>query len=299
MRPDGRLRHSYRDGKVQPQSFLEDYSFVLAGLLELHRATGEERWLRDARALAGGMVTEFWDEQAGTFFSTPHQHEALLARVSNAEDNATPSGQSMAALALVQLARRTGDADARARAQRLLNTYTATMKRYPAAMPNMLLAAQEYFTPGGDVRRQASGVSPAEGARSAAKVRVTLASAPSSVRAGQVFEVAVRLAIAAGWHVNAAKPNDPALIATRVEPAAGPFQQVAVTYPPSETVRLGFSAEPLAVYTGTPVIRLRLKALTGAERARVLRLRVRYQACSDTVCDLPAEVLVTARLGGR
>jgi hypothetical protein len=72
---------------------------------------------------------------------------------------------------------------------------------------------------------------------------------------------------------------------------------VAIRYPPAEAVRLGFSAEPLAVYTGAPVIHLRLQALPGAETARVLRLRVRYQACSDKVCALPAAVLVSAPLG--
>ncbi len=279
---DGRLRHSYRNGKTQPQAFLEDYSFLVAGLLELHEATGNIRWLREAQALARVMVADFWDEKAGTFFSTPHTHETLLARPASAEDDATPSGQSMAALALVRLAQATGDVDLRAKARRILETYAAPMKAYPAALPNMLLAAHRYFTP------------VEKAAQKAERVRVTLEDAPLSARPGEAFEATVRFVIPPGWHINAEKPADPALIATTVELAAGPFMLVSAGYPPAKTVRLGFSDTPLRVYEGETRVRLKLKALPGAT-IKALRLRARYQACSDKVCERPVEALLTAK----
>jgi hypothetical protein len=120
MRREGKLLHSYRAGKTQPQSFLEDYAFVCAGLLELHGATGEERWLAEARTLCGEMISRFWDEKAGRIYATPHDHEALLVRLGSAEDGPTPSGPSAAALALLRVARLTGDVAPRQVARRLL-----------------------------------------------------------------------------------------------------------------------------------------------------------------------------------
>ncbi|MBI3910980.1 MAG: thioredoxin domain-containing protein, partial [Armatimonadetes bacterium] len=286
MHKDGKLLHSYHRGRTQPQAFLEDYSFLIVGLLALHRATGEERWLKEAQALAKRMVVDFWDEKNGTFFSTPHHHEVLLARPQSAEDGATPSGQSMAALALVRLSRLTGDPDLRAKARRLLDAHASSMKRYPAAMPMMLLAAHDYFAPDDVLSTAAEKGEP---------VQVSLTGAPAAVRPGQTFVVTVRLAIQPGWHVNA-RTADRALVATRVEPTAGPFRLESATYPGARQVRLGFAPKPLAVYEGDVAIRLRLKALPGAERARTLRLRLRYQACSDQVCARPVERLLTMPL---
>ncbi len=286
MRRDGRLVHSYRQGRTEPQVFLEDYSDLIVGLLDLRDATSVPRWLSEARSLAKAMVADFWDERDGTFFTTPNHHEeVLLARMKSGEDNATPSGASMAALALVRLSRLTDDADFRAKARRVLETHAGAMKQYPQAMPQMLLAAETLFTP--------ASASPAV-ARNIGPVTVTLVGVPPAVRAGQTFEVGVRFAIQPGWHINAVKPANAALIAMRVEPAAGPFRLVSATYPAAQTVRLGFGSEPLQVYTGDTTIRLRLQVLPGAEPASALRLRVRYQACSDKVCQLPVETLLAA-----
>jgi len=286
MRKDGKLVHSYRKGRTQPQAFLEDYSFVTVGLLELHRATGEARWLKEAEALARGMVTDFWDTKTGTFYSTPRGHETLLARPSSPDDNATPSGQSMAVLALVRLSRRTGDAGLRATAQQALDHTATSMKRFPAAMPGMLLATHTYFTPDdGDA-------APGKAAGPVAAV----ASGPASVRVGQEFEATVRLTIQPGWHINAQKPSDPSLVPTQVEAAGGPFKVVSAAYPPAQQLKLGISPQPMAVYTGKPEIRLKLKPLPGAEKAAELRLRLRYQACDDQVCQRPVETVLTVPL---
>jgi hypothetical protein len=289
MRKGGKLLHSYRKGKTQPYSFLEDYSFLIVGLLELHRATGEERWLKESEALARGMIAGFWDEEGGTFFTTPHHQEVLLARLKSAEDGATPSGQSMAVLALVRLSRITGDREFRAKAQRVLNTYAAMMKRFPAAMPNMLLAAHAYFTP------ESAAPAVATKSRKQQRVTATLVGVPKGpIRPGQTFDVTVRLAIQPGWHINAAKPTESWLIGTKIEPVEGPFQLVSAIYPKAMRLHAGFVSKPLAIYTGTSEVRLRLKALAGAGKARALRLRARYQACDDKMCEPPVETLLTA-----
>jgi uncharacterized protein YyaL (SSP411 family) len=281
MERDGKLRHSYRQGRTQPQAFLEDYSFLTVGLLDLYEATREPRRLQAAKTLAQAMVAQFWDEHRGAFFNTPREHELLLARLQSAEDDAVPSGASMAALALVQLSRLTGDASFGATARRLLESHAGTMKQYPQAMPQMLLAADALFS--------APAAGPA--AHAERPVRLAVARAPGAVRPGQAFEVALRLEIAPGWHVNAHRPTDPALIPTRVELAPGSaFRLLAIDYPAAHTVRLRFSDRPLAVYEGQSTLHLRLKA---PERPRTgaagLSLRLHYQPCDDYRCLLPAE----------
>jgi uncharacterized protein len=285
-RVDGRLRHTYHAGRTQPQAFLEDYSFLAVGLLDLYRATGQDRWLKEAHGLARAMVTQFWDEQAGTLYSTPQAHEPLLARPCSAEDGATPSGQSMAALALVRLARLTGDAGLRSKAQRLLSVQATPMKRYPAAMPTMLLATRLYFT-----ADEGESPSPAGGRR----VATELLGVPARVRPGEVIPLRLRLIIEPGWHVNAHLPAA-GLIGTEVTAPPGPFVVTRVVYPRPETVRLGFSQEPLPVLRGTVAIQVWLKASAGAARANAVRLRLRYQACSNTVCEQPVRATVIAPL---
>jgi len=283
-----RLVHSYRAGRTQPQAFLEDYSYMIAGLLELHRVSGDERWLEEARSLGTVMVADFWDEASGRFYSTPHHHEVLVARATGAEDGATPSGQSMAAYALVRLGQATGDPAIRDRGVRVLNTYSVEMKRYPDSVPNMLLAAAAHFDPTAGAPSQATAEKP---------VTVTLEAAPKSARPGDEVTLNVRLAIRAGWHVGAAGAES--VTPTTIELAGGPFQIVSRTFPAAKPLKVAFSAKPQQVFEGATVVAVKLKALPGAEKATEIRLRVRYQACNDQICDRPTEVVLSARLAER
>ena len=95
---EGRLLRSYRDGRAKHTGFLEDYADVAHGLLELHVATGELRWLEEANRLARLAVELFGDEEHGGFFRTPEHGERLIARQKAFDDNPTPSGNSMLAL---------------------------------------------------------------------------------------------------------------------------------------------------------------------------------------------------------
>lgn len=76
----------------------------------------------------------------------------------------------------------------------------------------------------------------------------------------------------------------------------GAFTLVEAAYPPAETVRLGFTPTPLRVYTGKPVVRLKLKAPPGTAQTRRVRLGIRYQACNDRVCQRAVETIVEGQL---
>jgi uncharacterized protein YyaL (SSP411 family) len=105
---DGRLLRTWKDGRAKLNAYLEDYAYLIDALLALYEATFEQRWLDEAARLAGGMIDLFWDEAKGVFYDTGRDHERLVVRPRDIFDNATPSGGSAAALALLRLAALTG-----------------------------------------------------------------------------------------------------------------------------------------------------------------------------------------------
>ena len=106
---DGRLHRTFRAGEAKGTGYLEDYADVAHGLLELHVATGDLRWLREANRLARLAVELFGDDERGGFFLSPADGEELVARKKDLEDHPTPSGNSMLAYVLLRLSRIYGD----------------------------------------------------------------------------------------------------------------------------------------------------------------------------------------------
>jgi len=100
---DGRLFHTWTAGRAKHNGFLEDYSFLIEGLLELYQTTFERRWYRAARELAEIMLARF-PSPGGGFFDTGDDHETLIVRPRSRQDNATPSGDALAAAVLLKLA---------------------------------------------------------------------------------------------------------------------------------------------------------------------------------------------------
>jgi hypothetical protein len=142
MRVDGRLRRSFKDGQARLRGYLEDYAFVIAGLLDLFETTGEPRWLREAMALDEVLEGSFEDPERGGFFLIGEGHEPLLAREKPASDGAEPSGNSVHALNLLRLYELTTDDGYRRRAERTLTAFSPSLSASPSALPEMLLAVE-------------------------------------------------------------------------------------------------------------------------------------------------------------
>ena len=106
---DGRLRRSRREGRTSGPGYLDDYANVAHGLIELHVATGELRWLEEANRLARLAVELFADDEHGGFFLSPVDGERLVARTKDLDDHPLPSGNAMLAHVLLRLARIYGD----------------------------------------------------------------------------------------------------------------------------------------------------------------------------------------------
>jgi uncharacterized protein YyaL (SSP411 family) len=140
LRPDGRLKHSWRAGKTTQEVFLEDYAALILGLLELYQTDFNDAWFKSARELADEMIDLFSDP-AGGFFDTSKDEKSLLLRPKDVQDNATPSGNALACEALLKLAAFTDEGRYRDLAEKALGLVVGMAVRYPTAFGRWLSAA--------------------------------------------------------------------------------------------------------------------------------------------------------------
>jgi uncharacterized protein YyaL (SSP411 family) len=144
--PDGRLARSWKDGRRSGVGVLEDHACLAEGLLALYEATFDERWFTEAHRLASEILARFRDP-AGGFFDTADDHDPLVARPRDIQDNAVPSGGSMAATVLLRLAALTGDGSLRDAAEEAIRGVTAGLADHPSAFAQWLVATDFALAP--------------------------------------------------------------------------------------------------------------------------------------------------------
>lgn len=147
FREDGRLLARYRDGQAAFPGYLEDYAFLLWGIVELFETVQNPELLLKATALAGEMKRLFEDVDNGGFFYYGLDNEQLIVRPKEIYDGAIPSGNSLAAYALLRLARITGDNEWESTVESMLTAFAAQVQGYPQAHTFFLMAVDEYYTP--------------------------------------------------------------------------------------------------------------------------------------------------------
>ncbi|MGH7357389.1 MAG: thioredoxin domain-containing protein, partial [Candidatus Rokuibacteriota bacterium] len=148
---DGRLLRTWKDGRAKLLGYLEDHAMVVDGLLALHEASLEPRWLDAARRLTAAMLDLFWDPQAEGFFDTGRDHETLVVRPRGLFDSAVPCGSSVAADVLLRLAVLTGSADLERRAGETIRSVAPLMSRYPSGFGRFLAALDFHLGPAVEV----------------------------------------------------------------------------------------------------------------------------------------------------
>ncbi len=136
----GRLYRSHKGGRSKLNAYLEDYANLLDGWLELYQTTFEERYFAEARRLAELALARFRSADGG-FFDTSDDHESLIVRPRNLQDNVTPSGNAMMAKQLLRLAAYTGDARYDEAGREVLRKLSDAMRQYPQAFAESLNAA--------------------------------------------------------------------------------------------------------------------------------------------------------------
>jgi uncharacterized protein YyaL (SSP411 family) len=143
---DGRLKRSWKDGRAQHAGTLEDHTHLADGLLALYETTFEERWFVAARELMD-LVLEHFAAPDGGFYDTADDAETLIARPRSLEDNALPSGNSMAAIVLLRLAAWTGEARYRQAAEQAVAPMSSVAARIPTGFAQWLTAYQLALAP--------------------------------------------------------------------------------------------------------------------------------------------------------
>jgi uncharacterized protein YyaL (SSP411 family) len=134
----GRLLHRYRDNEAKILAFLDDYAFMIWGLLELYETTLEPEYLQKAVELNAELLTHFWDDVGGGFFFTADDAEDLLVRKKDAYDGAIPSGNSVAMLNLLRLARITAESDLESKAAQIGQAFSGDVLSAPPGFTLMI-----------------------------------------------------------------------------------------------------------------------------------------------------------------
>jgi len=147
MRADGLLLRSFKDGKAKLNAYLEDYADFANSLVTLYERTGQRRWLDEALSIVNLMIEEFWDDNEGGFFFTGKSHESLIVRNKDFLDNATPSGNSVAATVLLRLSALTGNEAYRRKAVTIFRLLASQIRRYPSAFGRLLCALDFHLSP--------------------------------------------------------------------------------------------------------------------------------------------------------
>ncbi|XP_014847024.1 PREDICTED: spermatogenesis-associated protein 20 isoform X2 [Poecilia mexicana] len=147
------LRSCYRGDQMEVQQisppicgFLDDYAFVVCGLLDLYEATFQTEWLRWAEELQARQDALFWDNQGGGYFCSEPSDAAVLLRLKEDQDGAEPSANSVSASNLLRLSHYTGRQEWLQKSQQLLAAFSDRLTSIPIALPEMVraLMAQHY-----------------------------------------------------------------------------------------------------------------------------------------------------------
>jgi uncharacterized protein YyaL (SSP411 family) len=136
----GRLYKRYRAGEASLAGVLDDYAYTVAALIDLYEAAFDERYLAAAVELDEAMRSHFWDERRGGLFLAPDDGEALIVRSKECYDGALPSGNSVAAMNFLRLARLTGAEELSERADAIFGAFGGDVTRAPSSTTELMLA---------------------------------------------------------------------------------------------------------------------------------------------------------------
>jgi uncharacterized protein YyaL (SSP411 family) len=146
MSPAGRLLRTWKDGTAHLNAYLEDYAYLINGLLSLHSATFGHRWLHEAKTLTDRMLDLFWDEASQALYDVGDDHETLIVRPRDTFDNGVPSGNSSATEALFRMGTLTGEARYMDMAVGLMESMAPMFPDYGLGLGKWLSNAERYVS---------------------------------------------------------------------------------------------------------------------------------------------------------
>lgn len=270
---DEGLYRASRDGKARHDAFLDDYAFLIQALLALREATGQPRWKDDAAMLAMRMRDQFGDDANGGFYYTRAGARDLIVRQKVGTDSPLPSGNAVAAMALLEL-------DEKDSARRTIEVFAGQMQQNGESMSAMAQAAIDYIVRYGGPIEVAARKTDQAADRPLSPQQVADNVVAVAARWISPLDLAIDLTILQGFHIHAHEAGQ-GLVATQaiVDGAS------EIEYPPGEALPVAFADKPVVVYSGKVTIRARLS--TPPPAGATLRIGVTYQACDESIC-LPA-----------
>ena len=134
------LYRAYRGGRGTVEGFADDYAFVIQGMVDLYEASFDVEWLKFAIELQEAQDRLFFDEKNGGYFSTSGRDKSVVLRMKDDNDSAEPAASSVAALNLLRLAQFRDEKQLEERGKKTIRAFSATISRFPSAMPQMLVA---------------------------------------------------------------------------------------------------------------------------------------------------------------
>ncbi|MFA6448285.1 MAG: thioredoxin domain-containing protein [bacterium] len=151
MRANGRIFRRRRAGDTAVNGFLDDYAFLALALLDLYEATFDPLRIQQANDIADSMIAKFHDPKSGGFFFSSIDNETLISEIKEAYDGAEPSGNSIAALALLKLAKFTENIKYEHLADGVFSAFAAQIEKYPPAFTQMLNALDFAIGPSAEI----------------------------------------------------------------------------------------------------------------------------------------------------
>lgn len=279
--PTGVLQHTFRGGRASIDGLLDDYAFLIEGLLELHEATARQSFLDEAGRLQEEQDTRLWDGERGGYFAAGEDRRSLV-RAKPATDGAGSSGMGISVLNLARLARVTGDGSLLERARDTLRAFARPIDELPVAHATLIRAMRGLPA----APATASSIR-FETGLDATALAVVEARGKLGAGTAEWRPFTLDLAIRSGWHVNANPASHEPLVPTEV---SGDVR--AVVYPEPDTLDSRFSSESIAVYGGYVTIAGEIRVPNGNQEPKVT---VTYQACDEGRCLAPVTKDVALR----
>jgi uncharacterized protein len=293
--PTGRLYRAMRNGQARIPGFLDDYAYFIHGLIVLHEASGDEKWLKEAMRLTAVVGEDFACPQGG-YYDTLAEQKDLFVRTRSTYDGAIPTGNSQMIHNLLDLARLTRDRVFFEAAAENLRSFAVTMKRTGQGMTHMhhaLLVALELAPPSGiDTVAAVSPDAAKEEKRQVLEVGLSVRKLDLS--SGQA-EITIGLDVGPDYHLNGPAAEGDGLAPTRIELVGAAGVALEVKYPEAKTRKFEFADKPIMVYEGSILIHATLTGKVAA--GETPKLILMCQVCTEMSClaareyELPVEVV--------
>lgn len=304
---EGRLLRTYGAAPGQPpeariNAYLDDYAFLVHGLICLYDAGGDPRWLKFAQSLTDDMIKYHLDNDRGGFFYTSNDHEKLFARAKDQYDGAQPSGNNVAARNLVRLWIRTGNDHYRELAEKTIKAFSANLKANPTSSAIMAEALALYLEARDQPKAQsppATGSKPELGSEGGVKeskpkksdsvVKVEANAAKPDADNKQT--ITVTISIEKPWHLyaNPVPAEFPGIPTGLTIESQGKTLDAKIDYPRSKLVKDATLGD---YYVYEDQVKIQASVQRMKDDTSPLSVVVKVQACSDKQCLLASTVKV-------